>query len=219
MSTQHGEGMSRQREEENYFQTIASRFYQLRGSPFFLSAKEISFVESWRERDIPLAVVLDGIKLAYENYRRRAHKKSRTFSLSFCHDHVIKAYYQYRERKVGKREILPHPDKQDKVRTECEDFLRRVPEQVVYLRNVFAQILEEFTEGTIEENKLEQYEEEIETLIAQNASPDEKEDMTKDVQAEYRVPDQQEWNRIFRIRLIKKMREKYRVPHVSLFYY
>ena len=210
--------MRRQEEQEKYFQTIARRFYQLRGSPFFLSPKELILIEGWSERNIPLFVVLEGLKLAYESYRSRPYRKGRTFSLAFCHDHVVKAFSQYRERKVGKREKIPaQPDKSEKVKAECESFLRQVPAQAGYLKEVFARILDEFYEGKIDENRLEQFETEIETLIVRNATAGEKEKVAGEIRAE--LPTPEERNRVYQLRLIKRAREKYKIPYVSPFYY
>jgi hypothetical protein len=163
-------------------------------------------------------VVLEGIKMAYENYRSRPHKKGKTFSLAFCHDHVVKAFSQYKERKVGRRGGLPsQPDKSEKVRVECERFLQEIPARAVYLKEIFARILDEFSEGLIDEDRLEQFEEEIEGLILENADAEEREEVSGEIRIEW--SGRAEWDRIYRLSLIKRVREKNKVPYVSPFYY
>lgn len=210
--------MRRQKEQDRYFQTVARRYYQLRGAPFFLSPRELILIESWNEYGIPLPVVLEGMKMAYESYRSRPHKKGKTFSLAFCHDHVVKSFSQHKERKVGKRgKILDQPDKSEKVRVECERFLQNIPTQAVYLKEIFIRILDEFSEGKTDENRLEQFEEEIEALIVENADAEEKEEVRGEIRVEW--SGREEWDRIYQLSLIKRVRERNKVPYVSPFYY
>ena len=210
--------MSKQKEQNKYFQTIARRYYQLRGAPFFLSPKELILVESWNEYNIPLPVVLEGMKMAYESYRSVPYKKWKTFSLAFCHNHVVRAYSQYKERKVGKRGKIPdQPDKKEKVRIECEKFLQEIPAEAGYLKKIFMRILDEFSGDRIDETRLEQYEEEIEALILEYAETEEKEEVRSEIRGEW--SGHQEWDRIYRLSLIKRVRDKNKVPYVSPFYY
>jgi hypothetical protein len=49
-----------------YYQTIGKFFIDLRGAPFFLSSKELAIISQWEEMDIPLRIVLEGIKESFE---------------------------------------------------------------------------------------------------------------------------------------------------------
>lgn len=210
--------MRKQKEQDKYFQTIARRYYQLRGAPFFLSPRELMLIESWNKYGIPLPVVIEGVKTAYESYKSRPHRKGKTFSLAFCHNHVVRAYSQFKERKVGKRGKIP--DQQDiteTVRSECEKFLQQIPAQLGYLKEIFTRILAEFSEGRINENRLEQYEEEIEASIMENANAKEKEEVRNEIR--FKWSGHEEWDRIYQLSLVKRVREKNRVPYVSPFYY
>ena len=47
----------------------------------------------------------------------------------------------------------------------------------------------------------------------------EREEIKKEVEVRYRFKDDEEFSRIFRIKLVKYVREKYKIPHISLYYY
>jgi hypothetical protein len=56
-------------------------------------------------------------------------------------------------------------------------------------------------------------------LIWENSSNREKEGVMKDIRSEYNVDLEEEFLRIHRIKLVKALRERYRIPYISLFYY
>ena len=88
-----------------------------------------------------------------------------------------------------------------------------------YLREVYSQIYRDQLQKDFDEAKLEQEEERIEGLLVQNASDEEKEKVRKDVLGEFRVKNKDELDRIFRVKLVKHLREKYKIPYISPFYY
>jgi len=105
-----------------YFQTIARKFIELRGTPFFLSSNELSLIEKWEAAGIPLRVVIEGIKSSFSRQRQNQEKgavsRRRIRSLFFCDPDVKQAFTLYRERTVGRRH--PQAVKMDKKRSSLQ---------------------------------------------------------------------------------------------------
>jgi len=77
------------KEREQYYQSIARHLISLRGSPFYLSAREMEIIESWESQGIPLSTVLEGLKQGYAAFRVRKAGRGRKFSLLHCQKHVF----------------------------------------------------------------------------------------------------------------------------------
>ena len=76
----------------NYFTEIEEHFQRARGtSLFLLSPLDWALIESWKNSDIPLEVVLKGIDEAFEKWRSRKVKRQLVNSLAYCAQAVSKA--------------------------------------------------------------------------------------------------------------------------------
>ena len=203
-----------------YFQSIARHFLKSRGAPFFLSSKELDLIETWEKMRIPLQVVLEGIDRAFDNNRLKRVRKRKAFSLAFCNLQVLKAFDQFRDRRVGtKIRVVGKEEKRKKAKAEVTKFLDSIPCEIDYLREVFSQVLRLLSRKNINEEELEQKEREIETLLFERSLDTEKEKVKKKILAEYKFTEGEELQRIFKLRLLKHLREIYKIPYVSLFYY
>lgn len=203
-----------------YFQTIARHFFKQRGAPFFLSSRELDLIVQWEKMGIPLRVVLEGMRRSFESSRSKQGKKGRILSLAYSNTQVLKSFEQYRERKVGKRRVLLEREvKREKAKAEVEKFLRVIPPRVSYLREIYSLAQRLLSEKDFKEEELERMEEEIETLLFKNSPNDEKEKAKCEVKREYESRNEGEFCSIWRIKLGKLLREKYKIPYISLFYY
>jgi hypothetical protein len=212
--------MESQALRSRYFQEIAQAFFDLRGAPFVLSSKDMVAISSWEETGIPLRVVLEGIRRAFENYRKRQAGGRKMSSLSYCHAEVLKAFAEYRDRSVGRRsrEIL-REEKKKKAEIEVDKFLTSLPAEVAWLRDIYEEAHRALCGITASEETLEKMEANVEALILRKAPGADKNDVEKRIQAEYRSRPGSEIPDILRVRLIQFIREKYKIPHLSLFYY
>jgi len=182
-----------------YFQTIAQKFFELRGAPFFLSSNELTLIEKWEAAGIPLRVVLEGI---------------------FCDSFVKQSFALYKERSVGRKP--PQPLKMDKkkdIRAGITKFLDQVPRQVVWLESPFKHVKEILTDVNCPEEDLEKAEEHIEALLVAHASPEDHEEAKKEAEISFPEAEKENFQRIFQVTLIKHMRSKYKIPHVAPFLY
>ena len=203
-----------------YFQSIALHFFKHRGAPFFLSSKEIDYIARWEKMGIPLHVVLEGIERSFESYRRKPGRKTKIQSLAFCDLQVLKAFEQNRERKVGhKKRIVERHEKRDQARAEVERFLAKIPQQILYLKETYSLAQKVLSQSHFDEEELERIEGKIEELLWKNSLDDEKERVKSGVLKDYEFKQDEEFERIFKIKLVKVLRDKYKIPYISLFYY
>lgn len=212
------DGMSKQ---SFYFQTITRYFLDNRGAPFFLSLREIDQIEIWEKMGIPLRVVLEGIKDSFlKKNGSKPRKRGWGFSLGFCNTQVQKAFQQYKDRKVGQqRSSVDFDKKRIKIAIEVERFLDLLPDPMVDLRPVFSRLQNSLSQKSFDEDLLESAEEEIEKIIPKKASGGELEKVKRDVLEEYGSQGNEEYDRIFRLKLVKHLRDKYKIPHISPYYY
>ncbi len=169
---------------------------------------------------VPLHVVLEGIERSFDSYRRKPGLKSKIQSLAFCDLQVLKAFEQERERKVGhKKRIVERQEKRDRARAEVERFLTKIPRQVGYLKEAYALAQKLLSQGHFDEEELERIERKIEKLLWKNSADEEKAGVKRVILKDYEFKQEEEFERIFKIKLIKVLRDKYKIPYISLFYY
>jgi len=202
-----------------YFQTIARFFFEQRGSPFFLSSKELDVITDWKEKGVPVGVVLEGIRDCFTFSRAKPGRKNKIQSLVFCRSFVSRAFESYKERKVGSG-LGTVTDGERKIQLEkaVERFLNTCPEEVRELRDMFSGVKKMLSQG-IDEGSLEQIEEKVERLLIRIAPDSEKTEIRNEVKEEYTDKKEQEHARIFELKIIKHMRDRYKIPHISLYYY
>ncbi len=206
----------------SYYRTVAKYFFEQRGAPFFLSSKEFNRICQWEEMDIPLRVVLEGLKRSFERRRRRAGGRRKAHTLDYCHLYVLEALQQYTERRVGSREkdsCGGRKNRKKKILVEVERFLNEIPAEMWALKPVYSRLKKKLATGTISEEDLEKAEDTIERLITENVSPEQRRAITAEIVEEFGACSNREFDQIFGIKAIKASREKYKIPHVSPFYY
>ena len=210
----------RDKKRSDYYQSIARYFFKQRGAPFFLSSSELDIVAKWEEIEIPLSVALEGIRRAFENYRGKPGKKSKIQTIAYCEPQVLMAYEQYRERRVGgDRKPAKREEKRALARAEVKRLLDTLPEKLGYLRETYSLARRLLSRRQVEEEKLERIDGEVENLIWEHSSQEERDAVKKTVRQAYKVEKEEELSRIIKIKLVKDLRDQCKIPYVSLFYY
>ena len=210
----------RDKQRSQYFQAIARYFFAQRGAPFYLSSKELDLIARWEKAGIPLKVVLEGMRRALEKARARQKTRFYLRSLLYCDFEVKASFEQFRERKIGRRRVEPPPKmKKDRARAAIERFIEALPSSLIFLQDIYSQVRNVLCQKTNPEEELEHLEEKIEELLVEHAAPEEKKMVTTLIRKEYDFINEQQFNLMWRIKLVKYLREKYKVPYVSLYYY
>jgi hypothetical protein len=207
-------------DSRRYFQEIARHFLARRGAPFFLSARDLALVAAWDEAGIPLPVVLEGIERAFENYRKSGPKKEKVLSLSFCERQVRRAFERFRERSVGgTRASGEKPERRAKVRSEAEKFLECVAPEAAFLKGIYLDALRELNDPDVPAEVLERLDDAAEERLWMSASASEREAAKSELRTAAETLPEADLERAAMRRVVKRLREKYRIPYLSFYYY
>lgn len=85
----------------NYFTEIEDEFVRRRGRHMMISPLDWSLIETWKERGVPLDVVLRGINTSFDNYDRTKRRSRSVNSLLYCQQAVEGSYEDYCAARVG----------------------------------------------------------------------------------------------------------------------
>lgn len=88
----------------NYFTEIEDAFVRRRGKHLFLSPMDWALMESWKQQEIPLHLVLRAIERAFDSFEARPRKRS-VKSLLYCQEEVEAQFAEWVESRVGSNEI------------------------------------------------------------------------------------------------------------------
>jgi len=92
----------------NYFTEIEEEFVRRRGSHMLVSPLDWSLMEVWKQRGIPLHVVLRGINNSFDGYDDRARRGRKVNSLFYCQQEVEALFLEYCDARVGSGETPPN---------------------------------------------------------------------------------------------------------------
>lgn len=202
-----------------YFQTIERFFFEQRGSPFFLSSKELDVIEDWKKQGIPVQVVLDGINDCFTYHRKKPGRKNKIHSLVFCRSFVLRTFESYKERRVGSGlKGFAEEERKKQLKKAVERFINTCPEEIRELGDMFSRVKKLLSQD-VDEESFEQIEQNVERLLIRKTQDSEKKKIRVEVREEYPDKKGKEHAQILELRIIKHMREKYKVPHISLYYY
>ena len=84
----------------SYFSEIEDTFVRRRGKHLMLSPMDWALIESWKERGIPLHVVLRAIEHAFDSYDAKKQKRT-VKTLLYCQEEVEAQYAEWLESRVG----------------------------------------------------------------------------------------------------------------------
>ena len=85
----------------NYFTEVENEFVKRRGSHMLVSPLDWALIEGWKQRGVPLHVVLRGINTSFDGYDKRAQRGRKVNSLLFCQQEIEAQFLEYCEARVG----------------------------------------------------------------------------------------------------------------------
>src|SRR5215813_10121880 len=85
----------------NYFTEIEQEFVKRRGRHMLVSPLDWALIENWKQRGIPLHIVLRGINSSFDGYDERKNRGRKVNSLFFCRQEVEANFEEYCESRVG----------------------------------------------------------------------------------------------------------------------
>lgn len=205
--------------KETYYQTIAREFLERRGAPFFLSPKDVALIARWEKARVPLDAVLEGMERAFANYRKGG-RPAGALTLAFCEYQVGKALAGRRERRAGgARKAAPRGAKRERLRAEIERFLGQVPPGLETLAAAFAEARTVLDDPGAGEEKLEELDETVDEALWRSAPEGERARAGKEVLARHAGKRGLDLGDVARTKLVKELRERHKVPYLSLYFY
>jgi len=98
----------------SYFSEIEDTFVRRRGKHLMLSPMDWALIESWKERGMPLHVVLRAIEHAFDSHEAKKHKRT-VKTLLYCQEEVEAQYAEWLESRIGSRDSGAELDDRDSV--------------------------------------------------------------------------------------------------------
>jgi hypothetical protein len=84
----------------NYFTEIEDAFVRRRGKHLFLSPMDWALMETWKEQGIPLHIVLRGVEKSFDSFEARPRKRT-VKTLLYCQEEIEAQYAEWVEARVG----------------------------------------------------------------------------------------------------------------------
>jgi hypothetical protein len=230
----------------NYFTEIEDAFVRRRGKHLYLSPMDWALIESWKQMNIPLHVVLRGVERAFDSWESKPRKRT-VKSLLYCQEEVEAQFAEWLEARVGSEEQVeeaPASDAMPFSRAAILDHLERAHSQLkqlatnrpaqnelreALLRSV--SLLEELQKDFADtanpnaqklEISLTGIERMLSDAIQSVAAADKLSEMETSVKEQlkpYRSHmEKSVYDSTYQNLLLKQLREQYAIPRLSLFY-
>jgi molybdopterin-guanine dinucleotide biosynthesis protein len=87
----------------SYFSEIEDTFIRRRGKHLMLSPMDWALIEGWKERGVPLHVVVRAIEHAFDSYESKKQKRT-VKTLLYCQEEVEAQYAEWLQSRVGSNE-------------------------------------------------------------------------------------------------------------------
>jgi hypothetical protein len=229
----------------NYFTEIEDAFVRRRGRHLFLSPIDWALMETWNQQGIPLHIVLRGVEKSFDSYEARPRKRT-VKSLLYCQEEVEAQYAEWVEAHVGSATVVAEPesDKSPFSFAAVSEHLQRCRNSLSELATsrqqeddlaegltravaLLTDIENDFAKGAwLDTRKLEDSLTGLERMlndsmlsVASSSTLDELKKIVKDQLKPYRAQmDAAVYEQTFDNLLLKRLREQFAVPRLSLFY-
>jgi DNA repair exonuclease SbcCD ATPase subunit len=96
----------------SYFSEIEDTFIRRRGKHLLLSPMDWALIENWKERGVPLHVALRAIEHAFDSHESKKRKRT-VKTLLYCEEEVEAQYAEWLESRVGSHEATAGATEED----------------------------------------------------------------------------------------------------------
>ena len=231
----------------NYFTEIEDTFVRRRGKHLFLSPMDWALMETWKQQGIPLHIVLRGIEKSFDSFESKPRKRT-VKSLLYCQEEVEAQYAEWNDARLGApspgdnhsadktpfslEAISEHLQRNRDVLLESAASRREkqeddLSEAMTRAAALLTDIEQDLTTGAaLDTRKLEDSLGGLERLlnnsifaVASEAELEAQKTGVKEQLKPYRNHmETSVYNQTFNNLLLKRLREQFAVPRLSLFY-
>ena len=227
----------------NYFTEIEDAFVRRRGKHLFLSPMDWALMETWKQQGIPLHIVLRGVEKSFDSYEARPRKRT-VKTLLYCQEEVEAQYAEWVEARVGSSSPSAETESDktpfsfaaisqhlQRTRNALSELARSrnddLSEALTRAAALLVEIEKDFASGaTLDTRKLEDSLTGLERMlndamlsVAAASTLDEFKKGVKDQLKPYRAQmDAAAYKQTFDNLLLKRLREQFAIPRLSLFF-
>lgn len=219
----------------NYFTEIEDTFVRRRGKHLFLSPLDWAMIDAWKERGIPLHIVIRSIESVFDVYDKQPAGTRSIKSLFYCREEIEVQYNEWTKSQVGKSS----DDTTDNTASfSSDDVAAHVTSSIEKLNSVWLPAmsediaravtrLEELRDnltGNLEtiDKTLGDIEKLLDRSLLANFDKKQLEILEKEIAGQLRVykaeMEKDAYTKTYEMMLLKRLREEAGVPRLNLFY-
>lgn len=220
----------------NYFTEIEETFIRRRGKHLLVSPLDWALIQTWQQRGVPLHIVLRGIENVFDSHDKKPNQKRTVKSLFYCKEEIEVQYAEWLESQVGKsaedengsaeNELFSKEAVSAHLERSVKDLKKKARGFDGELREVFERVMNRL--GELKDNYqtselLEESLEKMDALIDEallNAF--ETGDLTAEIEGQMSSYRDKMEPDVFRqtvnLMVVKRLREREKIPRLSLFY-
>ena len=216
----------------NYFTEIEDTFVRRRGKHLFLSPLDWALMDGWKERGIPLHIVIRSIESVFDVFDRQPAGTRTIKSLFYCREEIESQYLEWLNARVGANE------EDEKTQFPADAIAAHIDGAVEKLSSItYAPLQEDLARAVERLNELRQnltgnaeaidgtlsdVEKILDRALLTNWDSSHLKQLEKGVAAELRPykaeMEPETYRSTLELMLLKRLREEAGVPRLGLFY-
>lgn len=220
----------------NYFTEIEDAFIRRRGKNLLLSPMDWALIEGWRERDIPLHIVLRAIESVFDGWEKQPNQTRTIKSLFYCREEVEAQHAEWIASQAGKSEHVSTEDLGDQF--SLESIAKHIDEVIEKLKevkdtNLHEDIgraiarLEELRADLVDDleyidKTLYDIESFLDRALLEHSESGHLKELKKETTSQLRqyksAMDADAYKKAFELLMLKRLREDLGIPRLGLFY-
>lgn len=218
----------------NYFTEIEEAFVRRRGKHLFLSPLDWALIDGWKERGIPLHIVIRSIESVFDVYDRQPAGTRSIKSLFYCREEIEAQYDEWLASRVGRNE----DDDKNQATFSTDDIKAHIGGSIKNLKAVscpsltedvsravvrLEQLCNDLTKDVETVDKtLGDIEQLLDRSLLENWDKEKLKRLEKEVDGQLRAykaeMEKDAYKKTHELMLLKRLREEAGIPRLSLFY-
>lgn len=220
----------------NYFTEIEETFVRRRGKHLLLSPFDWALIDGWKERGIPLHIVIRSIESVFDVYDRQPEGTRTIKTLFYCREEIEAQYNEWLASRVGRNE--GEGDENNEATLSTDDIAAHITDSIKKLKTIsnpslsedisraIARLEELRNDLTGDAETVDKTLGDIENLLYRsllnNFDEPQLKSFEKEVAGQLRAykteMDKDAYKKTYELMLLKRLREEAGIPRLSLFY-
>lgn len=220
----------------NYYTEIEDTFVRRRGKHLFLSPLDWAMIDGWKERGIPLHIVLRSIESVFDVYDRQPPGTRTIKSLFYCREEIEIQHREWLSSQTGKGDseqgsasepefsverIAAHIDEcaAKLAKCEIESLSEGIGRAVTHLSEIKANLTNDL--DTVDKT-LSDVEKLLDRTLLENWEPNHLATLEANVKSQLKPyksdmePDK--YRQTYELMVMKRLREEARIPRLGLYF-